>query len=133
MPFILIADDYADNRELLRLILVGAGYEVKEARDGRECLAMAREQAPDLIMVDLSMPVLDGWRLLKELRADVRTNNIPCIAVTAYAGFDRNRALKAGFNDYLSKPFRSEELLKAVKNILSGRTLKRSTAEAGSD
>ena len=62
---ILIADDYEDNRELLRLILVTAEYEVFEARDGQECLTLAQEQLPDLVMIDLSMPKLDGWEVLR--------------------------------------------------------------------
>ena len=127
---ILIADDYEDNRELLRLILATADYEVREARDGRECLQMAQEHLPDLIMIDLSMPVLDGWRVFRELRADERTSRIPCIAVTAYAGSDRQRALEAGFNGYLSKPFRSEELLATVRRLLSAREVKFKAAES---
>jgi two-component system, cell cycle response regulator DivK len=130
---ILIADDYEDNRELLRLILVNADYEVCEARDGRECLAMVKEQPPDLIMIDLSMPVLDGWRVFQELKADERTSGIPCIAVTAYAEFDRNRALNAGFDDYLSKPFHTEELLKIVKQALSRHAVSVSVAKARGD
>ena len=127
---ILIADDYEDNRELLRLILATADYEVREARDGRECLQMAQEHLPDLIMIDLSMPVLDGWRVFQELRADERTSRIPCIAVTAYAEPDRERALRAGFNGYLSKPFRSEELLATVRRLLSAGEVKFKAAES---
>jgi CheY-like chemotaxis protein len=115
---ILIADDYEDNRELLRLILATADYDVCEARDGGECLRMAKEQRPDLIMMDLSMPIMDGWRVFQELKADQRTRGIPCVAVTAYAEPDRERALKAGFSDYLSKPFRSGELLETVRRLL---------------
>jgi two-component system cell cycle response regulator DivK len=128
-PNILIADDYDDNRELLRLILLNADYEVREAGDGRECLRMAREQLPDLIMIDLSMPVLDGWRVFQELKADVRTRSIPCVAVTAYAEPDRERALKAGFSAYLSKPFRSEDLLDIVTQVLALRAVKTNAAE----
>src|SRR6267378_2785028 len=91
---ILIADDYEDNRELLRLILVAAKYEVLEALDGQECLKLAQDQLPDLIMIDLSMPKLDGWEVFQALRADQRTNHIPCVAVTAYAEIDRQRALE---------------------------------------
>ena len=121
---ILIADDYEDNRELLRLILATVGYEVREARDGGECLRMAKEQPPDLIMIDLSMPVMDGWRVFQELQADERTSRIPCVAVTAYADSDRERALKAGFSDYLSKPFRSGELLETVGRLLSASAVR---------
>lgn len=70
---ILIADDHDDNRELLQILLVNAGYEVREAKDGSECLAIARDERPDLIVIDLSMPVLDGWGVFRELSADEST------------------------------------------------------------
>jgi two-component system cell cycle response regulator DivK len=116
---ILIADDYEDNLELLRLLLVAAGYRVVEARNGAECLKLARQMLPDLIMVDLSMPVLDGWKMFQALRADVLTASILCIAVTAHGDSDRSRALQAGFNAYISKPFRGTELLETVASLLS--------------
>jgi len=112
---ILIADDYDDNRELLRLMLEVEGYVIREARDGGEALEMARAEAPALALLDLSMPVIDGLALLRELRADERTRRIPCIAVTAFAADqDRQRALAAGFDAYISKPFRAKELLEIV-------------------
>ncbi|MCM3904662.1 MAG: response regulator [Pyrinomonadaceae bacterium] len=116
---ILIADDYEDNLELLRLLLAAADYQVIEARNGEECLKLARQMRPDLIMVDLSMPVLDGWEMFRALRADKLTASIRCIAVTAHGDADRERALRAGFNAYLSKPFRGAELLETVATLLS--------------
>jgi CheY-like chemotaxis protein len=118
---ILIADDYEDNRELLRLILVTAQYEVIEARDGQECVELAQFHQPDLIMVDLSMPRLDGWETFRVLKADRRTSSIPCVAVTAYAEFDRTRALQSGFSGYLSKPFRTTELLEVIETLLKAK------------
>jgi CheY-like chemotaxis protein len=118
---ILIADDYEDNRELLRLLLVGANYEVREASNGTDCLAMALEHPPDLILVDLSMPGMDGWRVLRELKNNPQTASIPCMAVTA-SETDRARAQEIGFNGYLSKPFRSNELFDIVSQILSDPT-----------
>jgi CheY-like chemotaxis protein len=118
MARILIADDYEDNRELLRLILVTAEYEVLEARDGEECVQLAQNNLPDLIMIDLSMPKLDGWEVFRILGADSRTSEIPCVAVTAYAEIDRTRALQAGFKGYLPKPFRTGDLLDAVERLL---------------
>ena len=115
---ILIADDYEDNLELLRLLLVAADYQVLEARNGAECLELAREAHPDLIMVDLSMPILDGWKTLQALRADEQTASIPCIAVTAHGESDRERALETGFDAYLSKPFRGAELVDTIKKLL---------------
>lgn len=120
LAHILIADDYDDNRELLRLMLEGAGYSVRETRDGRECVAAARAEPPDIVLIDLSMPVLDGWGTLDELRADERTRAVHCIAVTAFAAEqDRERALDAGFDAYLSKPYRSKDLLDMVERILN--------------
>ena len=118
---ILIADDHDDNRELLQLLLSGAGYDVREAKDGSECLAIARDQRPDLIVIDLSMPVLDGWGVFRELRADQRTRTIPCMAVTAHADLDRNQALATGFSAYVSKPFSGDVLLKTIATVLSSQ------------
>jgi CheY-like chemotaxis protein len=118
---ILIADDHDDNRELLRLLLSGAGYKVREASDGRECLAFARDAPPDLMVIDLSMPLLDGWEVFEALKTDERTRLIPCMAVTAHAELDRNEALETGFIAYVSKPFRGDELLKTIATVLANR------------
>ena len=116
---ILIADDYDDNRELLRLMLEPDGYIVREARNGHECIESARTNPPDLALIDLSMPKLDGWGALRELRRDPLTRSIPCVAVTAFAAEqDRQNALEAGFDAYVSKPFRSRELLETVSRLL---------------
>ncbi|MDQ1523340.1 MAG: two-component system, cell cycle response regulator DivK [Pyrinomonadaceae bacterium] len=126
---ILIADDYDDNRELLRLMLETAGYGVRETRDGLECVAAARAELPDLALIDLSMPVLDGWGTLAALRADESTSRLHCIAVTAFAADqDRQRALDAGFDAYLAKPYRSKDLLELVE-----RTLRESRSGSGRD
>ena len=119
LPEILIADDYDDNRELLRLMLLPEGYRVREARDGRECVEQALARPPDLLLVDLSMPILDGWGVLTALRNDERTRALPLVAVTAFASEqDRQRALAAGFDAYLSKPYRTRDLLDLVKRLL---------------
>lgn len=131
MPFrILIADDHDDNRELLRFMLGEAMYDVHEARDGQECLQVARERQPDLIIIDISMPRLDGWEVFQELKADKSTSNIPCVAVTAHSEIDRPRALEAGFSAYLSKPFRSEALLETVRQVLANHTVQASAARS---
>jgi CheY-like chemotaxis protein len=115
---ILIADDYDDNRELLRLMLEGEGYHIREARNGREALDAALAEAPTVALIDLSMPALDGWGLLREMRADERTRAVPCVAVTAFAANqDRLRALEAGFDAYISKPFRAKELIELVNSF----------------
>lgn len=118
---IIIADDYEDNRELLRLMLEMSGHRVREARDGRECVGLAQLEPPDLFLIDLSMPVLDGWDTLRALRSDERTRDIPCVAVTAFAEADRERALASGFDGYLTKPFRRKELIATVERLLLER------------
>jgi CheY-like chemotaxis protein len=121
-PSILIADDYEDNRELLRLILEAAGYHVREARNGRECVQMAGINAPDIFLIDLSMPVLDGWGVLDELRSDARTREVPCIAVTAFSDAERTRRSSTeDFDAYITKPFKSKELLATIERLLEGR------------
>ena len=115
---ILIADDYEDNLELLRLMLQAGKYHVREARDGRQCVAMALEERPDLILIDLSMPALDGWGVFEELQKDARTAGVQCVAVTANGDSDRERALRVGFDDYIAKPFSGPELLEVVANLL---------------
>jgi CheY-like chemotaxis protein len=123
---ILIADDYKDNRELLRFLLTDANYRVLEAKNGEDCIAIAKSEQPNLILVDLSMPGLDGWGVFEELRCDARTAAIPCIAVTAHE-LERTRAIEMGFADYVPKPFRTNELLTLVGSILSKQ---RTTSEA---
>ncbi|HYK20476.1 MAG TPA: response regulator [Pyrinomonadaceae bacterium] len=117
-PTILIAEDYDDNRELLRLLLANANYEVREARNGKECLELACASPPDLIMVDLSMPGLDGWEVFEALKANSLTAHIPCVAVTAHTDRDRRRALQSGFSDFVGKPFKIEELLNTVARLV---------------
>ena len=112
---ILIAEDYDDNRELLRLLLKSAGYQVLEARNGQECLDVARSSRPDLIMVDLSMPNMDGWEVCRRLKSDPQTAYIPCVAVTAHAV---DHGSRASFRAFIDKPFRTEELLDTVAQLL---------------
>jgi two-component system, cell cycle response regulator DivK len=116
---ILIADDYDDNRELLRLMLETEGYRIREARDGLEALDAARAEIPALALLDLSMPALDGWGTLRELRADERTRHIPCVAVTAFASTqDRQRVLEAGFDAYISKPYSARAVIELVHDLM---------------
>ena len=118
MATILIAEDYDDNRELLRILLNTAGYDVCEAKNGTECVQLARRQLPDLVMVDLSMPELDGWGVFQELKSDPATAGIPCVAVTAHVESDRDRVLESGFDAFVSKPFRTAELLLTVERLI---------------
>lgn len=116
---ILIADDRATSRELLRIVLERAGYEVVEAEDGVEALELARSSPPDLILLDLQMPRLDGYGVLAELRGDERLAKLPVLALTASAmRGDRERILAAGFTDYLSKPTGPGALRQKVAALL---------------
>jgi CheY-like chemotaxis protein len=127
---ILIIDDYEDNRELLRVMLEQAGYNVSEARGGSEGIEMARAAPPDVALVDLSMPGLDGWDVLDELRADEQTQGVLCAAVSAYADGARLRALAHGFDAYLTKPFRRNELLETVERLLTEPRVQKQETES---
>jgi CheY-like chemotaxis protein len=116
---ILIADDRASSRELLRLVLERAGYEVVEAEDGEQALSRARAVNPDLILLDLQMPALDGYGVLAALRSEARFENLPVLALTASAmRGDRERIIEAGFTDYLAKPAGPEVLRETVARLL---------------
>lgn len=105
MKRILVADDNPVSRELIREILEADDYEVIEAGDGREALEKLREFSPDLALLDIQMPILDGIALIRELRADARFANLPVAAITAYAmQGDREKALSLGFSTYITKP-----------------------------
>ena len=115
---VLIAEDNAVNRELLCEIL-GAEYEVVEAVDGQEAVAKLQETHPDLVLLDINMPVLDGFAVLQRIRENPDFVQLPVIAVTAYAmKFDRERILSAGFDGYLSKPISAAALLGEVEAAL---------------
>lgn len=118
-PLILIADDRASSRELLRTVLERAGYAVIEAEDGEAAVERAQQGHPDLILLDLQMPKLDGYGVLARLRVDDRFRTLPVLALTASAmSGDRERIMAAGFTDYLSKPAGPELLREAVARLL---------------
>jgi two-component system cell cycle response regulator DivK len=125
---ILVADDDADNRRIMQLALSAAGYEVRLACDGREALASAASERPDLIVMDLSMPVLSGWEAVRLLKADPALRGIPVLAFTAHAmaGDDR-RAKEAGCDGYLSKPCTPREAVAAVAAQLPSRARERAS------
>ncbi len=115
---ILIVEDVEDNRDLLVQFFEGQ-YEIFEAADGQEGIALAEKLRPDLILMDLSLPIIDGWEVASALKADARTRSIPIVAVTAHAMVgDEQRALAAGCDDYLSKPVDFAELERLVKKYL---------------
>lgn len=121
MKRILVVDDKATSRELIRTVLENSGYAVIEAGDGMEAVRVARQCEPDLIVLDLQMPVLDGFGALKELRADPRFVELPIVALTASAMFgDREKALAAGFTGYISKPVKLNALRAELTRLLPG-------------
>ena len=119
MPLILLVEDNEMNRDMLSRRLVRKGYEIALAEDGAQGVAMATEKTPDLILMDMSLPVLDGWEATKLLKADEATAPIPVIALTAHAmSEDRDRALAAGCDDYDTKPVELPRLLEKIEALL---------------
>lgn len=119
MKRILVVDDKATSRELLRTVLQKNGYTILEAADGGEALQKARTENPDMILLDLQMPVRNGYEVLSELRQDSRYATLPIIALTASAmQGDREKALAAGFTAYLTKPVTLSDLRNEVKRLL---------------
>ena len=119
MKKVLIADDKATSRELIRTVLETCGYAIKEASDGIEALRYAHEFEPDLIILDLHMPGVDGFGVLAELRSDEKFSKTPIMALTASAMHgDRERALAAGFDSYISKPVPLPSLREEVERLL---------------
>ena len=116
---ILVADDNTASRELIREVLEMSGYDVVEAADGRDAVTRARENVPDLVLVDIQMPRLDGYGVLRELRADPRFSSLHVVALTAFAmQGDRDRALDAGFDGYITKPVEIAALRQEIKRFL---------------
>lgn len=119
MKKILIAEDRPSSRELIRTVLEGCGYIVVEAADGRQAVDVARRELPDLLIVDLQMPALDGLGVLAELRRDERFADVPIVALTASAMHgDRERALEAGFTEYITKPVNLRSLREELTRLL---------------
>jgi two-component system cell cycle response regulator DivK len=120
---VLIAEDNAINRELLRELLDLRGYSVVDACDGQEALDMIEQTHPDLLLLDIGMPVLDGFAVIRKIRQNSRLANLPVVAVTAYAmQGDRDRILNSGFDGYLSKPIDRNALAAELDRLLNNRT-----------
>ncbi|MFZ6007030.1 MAG: response regulator [Nitrospirota bacterium] len=116
---ILVVEDNEKNRVLVRDILRYYGYDVIEAIDGEKGIKMAKEQSPDLILMDMQMPVVDGFNAIKMLKNDPDTKHIKIIAVTSYAmKGDRERIIKAGADDYMAKPLDTRELPRIIQRLL---------------
>ena len=118
---ILYVEDNDDNIYVVKNRLGRAGFTVMAAMDGSQGVAMAAEQQPDLILMDLSLPVLDGWEATRRLKAADRTKGIPVIALTAHAmAGDRDKALEAGCDDYDTKPIELPRLLEKIGRLIGG-------------
>lgn len=120
MKKILLVEDDEMNRDMLSRRLVKRGYEVVIAVDGEEGVAMARSGAPHLILMDMSLPGMDGWTATRELKADPATQAIPIIVLTAHAmAGDRERAFEAGCDDFDTKPVELSRLLEKMEALLA--------------
>lgn len=121
---IVVADDNAASRELIRAILKGRSYEVVEACDGGQAIQKIEETNPDLVLLDIYMPVLDGYCVVKKLRRDPRFASLPIAAVTAFPGeMHQEKALAAGFDAYITKPIRAATLRSKVEHLLGRRAM----------
>lgn len=116
---ILIVEDNEDNRAIYRTILVYGGFTVIEAVDGEEGIERARRDQPSLILMDISIPKIDGWEATRTLKLDPTTTHIPIVALTAHAlASDREQAVEAGCDGYLAKPVEPRRVLEEVRRIL---------------
>jgi two-component system cell cycle response regulator DivK len=116
---ILVVEDQEDNRRILRDLFASAGYNLIEAESGEEALAALAAQRPDLILMDIQLPVMDGYEATRRIRSDPALNAIPIIAVTSYAlAGDEAKAIAAGCNAYVTKPYSPRALLAKVREYL---------------
>ncbi|MEM7250216.1 MAG: response regulator [Pseudomonadota bacterium] len=120
MAKILIVEDNEMNRDMLSRRLARKGFEVTMAEDGERGVQMATDQIPDLILMDMSLPIVDGWEATRRIKSAPTTQGIPVIALTAHAmAEDRDKALAAGCDDYDTKPVELPRLLEKIQNLLS--------------
>jgi CheY-like chemotaxis protein len=119
MAKVLLVEDQEDNRDMLSRRLKKRGYEVTIAVDGAEGVEKARSEAPDLILMDMSLPVMDGWEATRILKAEDGTRSIPVVALTAHAmSTDREKAFGAGCDAYETKPIELPRLLETMEKLL---------------
>ena len=116
---ILVVEDQEDNRQIMRDLLTANDYEMTEAENGEEALAAVAKDRPDLILMDIQLPVMDGCEATRRIKADPSLNSIPIIAVTSYAlSGDEEKARAAGCNDFVPKPFSPRHLLAKIRQYL---------------
>jgi two-component system cell cycle response regulator DivK len=120
MKRILIVEDTEDNRQIMRDLLTHAGFDLVEAVDGEDGVAQARLHRPDLILMDIQLPVIDGYEATRRIKADPELRHIPIIAVTSYAlSGDETKTRAAGCDGYVAKPFSPRQLLAKVHELLA--------------
>ena len=116
---ILIVEDTEDNRQILRDLLTNAGFDIVEAHDGQAAVEAASEFHPDLILMDIHLPIMNGYEAIRRIKADTTLQPIPIIAVTSYAlSEDKEKARAAGCDGYVAKPFSPRQLLATVRDLL---------------
>ncbi|MGF1582481.1 MAG: response regulator [Gemmataceae bacterium] len=123
MEKILLVEDNELNRDMLSRRLRKKGYDVVIAEDGQQGLDLVETHAPDLILMDMSLPIIDGWEATRRLKANANTEEIPVIALTAHAmAGDREKAIESGCDDYDTKPIDFPRLLEKIQSLLQKRT-----------
>lgn len=116
---ILVIEDTEDNRRILRDLLTHAGFDLIEAEDGAKGVAMAAEHRPDLILMDIQLPIIDGYEATRRIKANPDLQHIPIIAVTSYAlSGDEAKTVAAGCNGYIAKPFSPRKILAMIRDLL---------------
>jgi two-component system, cell cycle response regulator DivK len=119
MRTILVVEDQEDNRQILRDLLGSAGFRMIEAHDGAQAVTVARSERPDLILMDIQLPLVDGYEATRGIKSDPELNHIPVIAVTSYAlSGDEERAREAGCDAYVAKPYSTRHLLAKIGQFL---------------
>jgi two-component system cell cycle response regulator DivK len=119
-PLVLVVDDFADNREMYARFLEFSGFQVMQAANGEEALKRAFERTPALVVMDLSLPGLDGWEATRRLKADARTHAVPVVAVTGHAlAGSAERAEEAGCDGYITKPCLPADLVAEIRRVLA--------------
>jgi len=119
MPKVLLVEDNEMNRDMLSRRLIRRGFEVVFAMDGQQGVDLARSECPDIILMDMSLPVIDGWEATRRVKADAATKGVPIIGLTAHAmSGDREKAIEAGCDDYDTKPVELDRLIGKMERLL---------------
>jgi two-component system, cell cycle response regulator DivK len=117
---ILVVEDQPDNRQIIRDMLAPTDYEITEAEDGQQALEAIAKRRPDLILMDIQLPIIDGYTATRKIKSDPALRSIPIIAVTSYAlSGEEKKAREAGCDDYVPKPFSPRQLLAKIRQFLS--------------